>query len=231
MKENYIATLVHHKLETPIELSVNEPKLLIIESPSEFFSMVNELYSQFCGKDGNFILLSNGDRISLEKNGDMVTDIFTMDLSDKKVNSLLYKALEKEAVCAELSVSKNKLNSHFEEYLSDLFERLPLSLTFEEVQTSDILKMGKVRIQESHESFLEKLICYINCRVYLNNSKFFVFVNLKSVLSDSEIRQLYKHCELGKVGLLLIESYIIRPVLKEEQAVIITADLCEIVDK
>ena len=59
------------------------------------------------------------------------------------------------------------------------------------------------------------------------NAKFFVFVNLKSVINNDELLQIYKHCKLEKVGLLLIESSE-RSRLKNEKMVIITEDLCEI---
>ena len=57
-----------------------------------------------------------------------------------------------------------------------------------------------------------------------------VFINLKSILSDEELEKLYYHCKLVKVGLLLLESSKIRRVLPNERAIIITDDLCEIVE-
>lgn len=59
---------------------------------------------------------------------------------------------------------------------------------------------------------------------------FFVFVNLKSVLSDEKLLQVYAHCRREQVGLLLIESGKQRPLLPNERAVIITEDLCEILE-
>ena len=56
-------------------------------------------------------------------------------------------------------------------------------------------------------------------------------VNIKSVLSDDELKQLYYHCSLIKIGLFLIESQKIRNLLPCERATIITEDLCEIVEK
>ena len=45
-----------------------------------------------------------------------------------------------------------------------------------------------------------------------------------------DLEELYKHCELQKVSLLLIESGKKRPLLCREQAIIITEDLCEILE-
>ena len=57
-----------------------------------------------------------------------------------------------------------------------------------------------------------------------------MFVNLKSVLSDEKLLLLYEHCRREQVGLLLIESGKRRPLISGEKAVIITEDLCEILE-
>ncbi|MBQ3502162.1 MAG: hypothetical protein IJA72_00660, partial [Clostridia bacterium] len=60
---------------------------------------------------------------------------------------------------------------------------------------------------------------------------FFVFVNLKSVLNDEKLLKIYVHCRLEQVGLVLIESCKKeRPLLPCEKAIIITEDLCEILE-
>lgn len=58
-----------------------------------------------------------------------------------------------------------------------------------------------------------------------------MFVGLKPLLSDDELKKLYKHCAFNKISLLLIESYKVRPLLECERAIIITEDLCELVEQ
>ena len=53
---------------------------------------------------------------------------------------------------------------------------------------------------------------------------------MKSVLSDEKIEQIYAHCRAEQVGLLLIEDGKRRKLLPCEIAVIITEDLCEILE-
>ena len=94
----------------------------------------------------------------------------------------------------------------------------------------DLLKLCNVKPTKVYESFLEKLICYINIFTELKNIKFFIFIGLKDILSDENLILLYQHCALQKVGLLLIESSKKRNLLPMERAIIITDDLCEIVE-
>ena len=81
-----------------------------------------------------------------------------------------------------------------------------------------------------YETLEEKLVCYINALIELKQCEFFVFVNLKSVLSDEKLEQIYAHSRAEQVGLLLIEDGKRRPLLPCEKAVIITEDLCEILE-
>ena len=76
----------------------------------------------------------------------------------------------------------------------------------------------------------EKIICYLNVLIELKKCEFVIFVNLKSVLSDEKLLQIYKHCQMEQIGVVLIESKKQRPLLPQEKAVIITEDLCEILE-
>ena len=85
-------------------------------------------------------------------------------------------------------------------------------------------------MEKTYDSLEEKIICYVNALIELKKCEFFVFVNLKSVIDDEKLLSIYNHCESEKVGLLLIESSKLRPLLPCERAVIITDDLCEILE-
>ncbi|MCI9518831.1 MAG: type II-A CRISPR-associated protein Csn2 [Clostridia bacterium] len=230
MKENPIVTIIHNKIETPIKITSANPIVLIIENTSEFFALVSELKSQFAGEDGNFILLKEDNRISFEKFGDIVSDVFDIDFVSKKIISSLYKKLDNLSKEDTLRLHLNKVNTCLAEFYNDLFDKIDLSLTFDEVETSDLLKTANVSLQVIYDSCLEKIVCYINAMTQLKSIEFFVFVHLKSILSDNELDLLYKHCEREKVGLILIESCANRKKLSNEVAIIITSDLCEIVD-
>ncbi len=114
--------------------------------------------------------------------------------------------------------------------LQDVFIDIPFQLTFDDIGIQSLLKACNVKIENTYDSFLEKIINYINILIYLKNISFVVFVNLKSVLNDDELAALYKHCLNEKIKLLLLESYKSRPLMQTEKAIIITEDLCEIVE-
>lgn len=222
--------IVWTALETRLTLSADRPQLLIIENPREFYRAVDMLATQFDGGEGEFVFLGNGERVVASKVGDVILDVFHLDFNDKKILGLLYKKLEKNYQTGAFICTLNKINGEAGNFLEDLFFTTSLSLSYEEMQISDILKSYTVRVQKTYETFLEKLICYINLLVELKNIEIVCFVNLKSVLNDKDLMQLYAHCQNEKVAVLLIESAKIRPLLKLEKAIIITEDLCEIVE-
>ena len=180
MKSDIVINHVH--LETELVISSETTQLLIIENPSEFYSLVSMLYKQIEGEEGDFVFLANNQPINCSKSAFMIVDLFNFDLNDKKI------------------------------------------------QPIDFFKSVSLKFEKTYDTLLEKIICYVNALIELKGCEFFVFVNLKGVLSDTELSMLYKHCSLEQVGLLLIENSKCRQLLSNEKAVIITEDLCEIVE-
>lgn len=220
-------TVSHVHIETDLVLSDEAVQILVVENADEFYHIVSELYNQFDGEDGNFVFKLKDEVVSAEKNGIMICNPFHLDYNDKKIISLLYKVLEKESLGDALP-QYNEVVSSMIKYLEEISFNVPFKLSYNEPQPAEIMKVCGLKIESSYDTLLEKIICFINALIELKKCEFFVFVNLKSVLSDEKLLNLYSHCKNEKVGLLLIESSIIRNLLPEEKAVVITEDLCEI---
>lgn len=228
MKSEIKVVNVH--IETPLIISENVVRLLIVENASEYYNTVKELINITDGGSGNFVFYRDGVEIAADKTGCMVADLYSFGANDKKVLSLLYKKLA-ESVYNEYNFTAfNELNSKLLSFADKLTYNYPFELDYSEIQANDFFKVIGLKFAEEYGSLLEKLICYINIMTELKDVEFFVFVNLKSVLSDENLQELYKHCRLEKIGLLLVESAKIRPLAQNESAVIITEDLCEILE-
>ncbi len=122
----------------------------------------------------------------------------------------------------------SKINNQLSAFLQDLAATVDFSLDFNEITIDNVLKCCGVKPALAYQSLLEKIICYVNMFVELKGIYVFVFVGLKDILNDEEITLLYRHCQLIKVCLLLVESFQKHPLLPCERAVVITEDLCEI---
>lgn len=221
--------IAHVHLETQLTIMDEYVSLLIVESPNEFYNMVSDLDGQFDGKDGAFVCSIDGQIVPIAKYGAMVSDLFHFDLNDKKLLTLLYKRLEGVAFGDKL-VQFNALTAKTVEFLEEIAFTTPFALEYDEPQPSDYLKASGLKFAKVYETIEEKIVCYINALIELKGCEFFVFVNLKSVLSDEKLQQIYAHCRREQVGLLLIEDSKRRQLISCEKAVIITEDLCEILE-
>lgn len=219
----------HVHLETKLKISDDFVQLLVIENANEFYTMVSDLDLQFLGEEDCFVFSIADDFISPEKYGVMICDPFHFDLNDKKIVNLLFKRLEKESFGDKCKLF-NDLSSSVVRFLEELSYIVPFQLSYDEPQPSDYFKAVGLKFEKTYDTLEEKIVCYINALIELKKCEFFVFVNLKSVLDDEKLLNVYKHCQNEKVGLLLIESGKIRPLLSCEKAIIITDDLCEILE-
>lgn len=221
--------IAHVHLETPLILSDEFVQVLVVENPEEFYAMVFDLNRQFDGEQGAFVFSRNGQTVDVCKNGTIISDLFHFDLNDKKIITALYKRLEQVAL-GEKIILFNELTSKTMAFISELAFEIPFAIEYGEPQPSDYFKISGLKFEKNYENLEEKIICYINALIELKGCDFFIFVNLKSVLNDERLLRLYEHCNREQVGVLLIESRKQRPLLPMEKAIIITEDLCEILE-
>ena len=221
--------VAHTHLETILRLSEEFVQVLIVENPSEFFEMVSGMDREFEGEQGLFVFSRDGKTLDPSKCGGMIPDLFHFDLNDKKLLTLLYKRLEGVAF-GEKVVLLNELNAKVMEFVGELGFCVPFALDYNEPQPADYWKAVGLKFENSYETLEEKIVCYINTLIELKGCEFFIFVNLKTVLGDEQLLRVYEHCRREQVGLLLIESQKSRPLLSMEKAVVVTEDLCEILE-
>lgn len=222
--------IAHVHLENSLILDPAHPMILIEENAHEFRTTVETLRDQLSGEEGDFAFSEGGKLIKAAERGIMITDIFGLEFSDRKLTSAIGKAAERNFEEGEQLPLLNAINSEVREFIERVTYEFPFAVEFDDLTVSDIFKAAGLRAAEHYGNFLEKLICYTSLISGLRPCSFIVFVNLRSVLSDEELHAFYEHMCGEKIALLLIESYKVRPLLSEERAVIITDDLCELVE-
>lgn len=223
-------TVANPNLQTKIEISPEYVSLLIIENPGEYFKTVCGLQNAMEGELSDFTFWNGTTQLQPSKIGELLLSAFSFELADRKILSLLYKKLQNNFLNGEFIVGFNAINTQIGAFLQSLCQTVDFSLDYSELVLEDLFKACNIKPAKTYESFLEKLICYINIFTELKNIQFFIFIGLKDILSDENLTLLYRHCALQKVGLLLIESSKKRSLLPNEHAIIITEDLCEIVE-
>ena len=223
-----IRVIIPH-VETDIFLDSDFVQNLTIENPREFYKTVEEFIKVFNGEESN-VCFVQGDKELSSSLGEIVLSPITIDFNDKKLLNLLYKKFEKDCNKGEDILKINEINSLVGQFLQNTIIDFPAPLDYGELSLAEIFKTVGLKFNLYFENLPEKIISYINILIELKNIKFIVFVNLKSYISNEDLDFLVRHCANEKISLFLIESTKTRELLPNEKCVIITEDLCEIVE-
>lgn len=221
--------LVHPCLTRPLVFKENKIVTFVVENQSLLGELIFELIEQIQGEEGRFVLSSGCDILDIHKNIDMVMDIFSLELNQRKLLNKLYHELKEKALQSDYYIDTVNLMGDITTYLDKLFESISYPLSHSsEMNILDVFKLAGVKLEITHESLLEKIIDYITVIQEFFGIDFFVFVNLKSYLLEEELEKLHEFLCYEKFQLLLLESVDREKRWDWEEVRIIDKDLCEI---
>lgn len=222
--------LSDRNIETPIFLDPSSPFVLSVENSKEFYKFAFELKNAFLGEESDFTFWDDDKNIPPDKFGEIILSPFYFEATDKKIINLLHKKLQNNYNDGAFIAEFNAITCRLESFLCDLCSTVDFALEYDGISLEDVLKVCSVKPAKTYDSLLEKIVCYINIFISLKNVSFFVLVGIKDVLSEEELLLLYRHCEANKVALFLLERGRGEKIIPIERKIIITEDLCEIVE-
>ena len=200
----------------------------IIESPELFARYLQELYGQYAKCEGKFVLSQNIKELDISKYVEIITDPFAVDLNGRKIINKLYTELNELSKTEMMYTKTLQLAQHIQEYLLDLESNTNHILQFNgEMDVTGLLKTMDVKIEDCTEKFFERLVCYIKNVIGVLSVKVFVFINLRSYLTDNQMEELIQEITYQEVHALFIENQE-RTCLKGGIRYIIDKDGCEI---
>ena len=211
-----------------IEIHENQIPVLVLEDPAIFSDIISEFYRQTAGEDGNIVLSEQNKLLSVSKSVLIISDYFSLDLNNRKIQNQLFQQLED--TCVDLGMLKDEFTRQGIEIidralLSSQFDHVSYNL---EISWNDIFKLFQVKIEEDYITLQEKLISFLRVCAQLLKLKLLVFVNLKAYLSEKELLEVYDMATYLKIQLLLIESHE-NINLSQEKYYIIDKDKCLII--
>jgi CRISPR-associated protein Csn2 len=220
--------LVYPGIETHIILEQGKPTFLILENAKLFREVVQDIFNQVNGIEGKAVLSDEDEIIPLNKQIDLILDLFSLNCNSHKMLSKLQGELAQVAVGEELYKDTSDLLSKLQMYAGTLADNAKYPLKFnEEMGIVELVKLLNFKFDLQDESILEKIVSYmIVSKEYLKIDTF-VFINLQSVITSAELKELFKQIAYEKITILLIES-VSRDKIMDECRIIIDNDLCEI---
>lgn len=222
--------IINKNWQRKIEIEDNIIYTLVFENKKYYRENIIELINQHKGNEGRFILSNDNKEISFDKNSYIITDIFNIDINNKKVLSKIYSSLLKEIV--EDISSYNELSTNIKVYFEKLIFNSSLEIEQgEEIDMSSLLKLGDFKIHVEQDDILEKFIKFLKVLTELCGCKIIFVVGLHNVFTNDEIIKIYKEVCLNKINIINIEYQQFKNLSNEnykEIVYIFDKDNCEI---
>lgn len=202
---------------------------VVIENQAEFTHLVGELTHQCNGGDGRFVLSEEDKILKIGSSVQCIINPMTLTLNTKRILDKIYEQLDGEIQSTELYLDEKDLHSIMYGFVQKVIDRQGYPLIYDEqMESKSVFKMMNLRWPEEDETLLSKIVDYMKLNQELLKCRVFVFVNLKSFLTEEELHLLYKTCLYEKYNLLLIESMDREEKFDSEKVLIIDKDCCEI---
>lgn len=218
--------LVERELGLEIELKENVVPVIVLENVALRLPMIEELYSQVMGKEGNWLLAENEKSYELAKKMEIILEPFSLEINSKKVKAKLYQDIKKIALDSCFSQGL-EVHARICSYLENLLEKIPYPVKYEEEwNIIELLKAYGVELAEECDNICEKLFNYIKLISQVCEITIFITVNLKLYLTKEQILELYKLAMYNKIQLVLIEFNMFDEKFDCEETYIIDKDGC-----
>ena len=222
--------IINKNWQRKIEIEDNIIYTLVFENKKYYRENIIELINQHKGNEGSFILSNDNKEISFDKKSYIITDIFNIDINNKKVLSKIYSSLLKEIV--EDISSYNELSTNIRVYFEKLIFNSFLEIEQgEEIDMCSLLKLGDFKIHVEQDDILEKFVKFLKVLIELCGCKIIFVVGLHTVFTQDEIIEIYKEVCLNKINIINIEYQQFNNLSKKnyrEIVYIFDKDNCEI---
>lgn len=200
----------------------------IIESPESFSGYVLELSTQIDGNEGQFVLSEKNKELDLAKKAELIFNPLTVDINERKILNKLYMELSDLSKGEEMYIKTVELLRHLQEYMLELEQCTEYILEFDqETDMSALLKAVNIHYETRDMDFLERLVQYMKVLAAVVEIKVFMFVNLRSYLTEHQMQEVIKEMKYQNIKGLFIESQQ-RSCMKGVKHYIIDVDRCEI---
>lgn len=197
--------LVEREYGIEVDIKENIVSIIVLEDVKLRLPLINELFSQTSGNEGNWLLFENDKSFDLGKKVELILEPLTLALNNKKVKTKLYQDIK--TIAQDYCFSQGlEVHSQICNYLENMLDKLPYPVKYDEDwDVSEILKAYNVELVEEYDNIFEKLYNYIKLVNTVCGTDIFIMVNIKQYLTDEQITELYKMAAYGKIQLVLIE--------------------------
>lgn len=220
--------LRHLNLEQSLEWTDTQHACeLIIENPSFLREVIKDL--TVSEEEKEISLSSDGKTLNLDKDVDVIFNPLKLDFNSKRAMTTLLKLLLKTSVSEDFYLTTNKLKTKIIKYFGEIIDAgdFEFEVTANEFTMDSVAKAVSIHIVGDEDDFVELLTDYVSMMTELANIKLFVFINLRLLLSDEELKRFCHNLDNHQINVLLLEGST-KKKLGEIPRLVVDKDLCEI---
>lgn len=217
--------IVHKGFNLIMSLSENQVTVLSVENVHAYTEILQDIWNQAQGGDGNFILSDKEKMIKISQNVECIFNPFSLKCNDRKIINHLYQQIKEQSDDFFLEKTM-KMNTELNQFIDALLMQMPYALKHnQEMDIMNLLKIYDVEFESGAETVLEQIIEYLRVMSKLCRINIYVFVGLKQFLNTEELKELYEFAFYEKISILVVES-VHTPLIEGEKGWIIDSDLC-----
>ena len=156
--------IVYPEMQLEIELIENQVQVISIENSENFTNILNELWNQTCGNDGQFILSDMEKELNFNKDVELIINPFCLDPNNKKILTSVYHQLD-EIINEDLQEETTSIRASLVSFLDILIQRIPYPLDYDEnTNIGGLYKMFGIKIDTCATTLAESIIDYLKAR-------------------------------------------------------------------
>lgn len=222
--------IVHKDISNPIIIKETKINVLVLENKKFFIDKINELINQINGDYGDYFLFDlNDEELSISKNCEILTDLFSLDFDSKKIKSAIFNELKNISNSEVFYIKIRELEKNIRDLILEIMYESDFELELDEdFDVTKLLKIYDISISKSYDSLIEKFIIYIDILTDVLKIKVIFCVNLLNLFDEVDRIEIYKYLLLKKKKVVFIENYYESYDLEYEYKYIIDKDICEI---
>ena len=200
---------------------------IIIENQKFFREFVGDFYFYDDG-DRKISLSDSGKGLKFKDDVEVIINPLKLDFGNRKATVNFLKILVEGSLSEEFYLPTNRLKTKIVKYLSDVISREQFGFEVEadDFSFDQIAKAINFHVVGDEDDFVELITDYVEMMRELAKTKLFVFIALRSFVSDDELKRLIKNVDDREVNILLIEDQT-REKVEGLKRLTIDADLCE----
>lgn len=220
--------LVHPEVHFQIIFSEQEIPVLLLESPICWRMIQKELFVQYGGGEGNWVLSHEDKELKIQKSVEMILNPIKLEENHKRIMNKFLQSLSEKAASENYWQKGQELNTEIQRFFGELEMEYSFGYHINpEIDFSALAKAMGIQIENEYESDLERLFQYCLLAKDILDIRLFVFWNLHQYFTCQELERLYQEFMVRKWNMLLVESSV-NERIPEEKYYIIDKDNCEI---